>query len=152
MIKYTLYWIEKDVAQYFYHKGELLYRFFLEYLQSNNQHTIVQYEYITNYIPHTDLKTYIAKKGRIRDMQVAQIDERLQLTCKNLQVDLIFKNKAIEIHAESLLAAETVIFPILRNFKSSFFIIGEDSKEYGWISPFLSKDRKKKDERLYSFL
>lgn len=152
MEKYNLYWIEKEVARHFYHKGDILYRFLLEYINTNSPHTAIQYEYITNYIPRKDLTTYIMQKSKLNNMYIKRNKNKIHLSSNDLNVDLIIQNKNIVIYAKSLLSAEKVVFPILRDFKSSFFIVGEDRDEYGWISPFLRKDYKSSYEKLYSFL
>src|SRR5699024_8312007 len=150
--KYSLFWIEDDFSQYFYHKGILLCQFFLEYIRTNSKHTMIQYDYITNYIPHKDIHTYIIEEARQSDISVQKIQEKIQLENGDSKVELVFNNRNIDIYAESLLSAEKVVFPILRNFESSFFIIGKDQNEYGWISPFIGNELKLKNERLYSFL
>src|SRR5690625_6649710 len=72
MKKYKLYWIQKEVANYFYYKGDILYRFLLEYLQSKSYHTIIQYDYITKEMPHSDLIMYIKEKCKLHNIEVIQ--------------------------------------------------------------------------------
>src|SRR5690625_1800094 len=93
MEKYNLYWIEKEVARYFYHKGDILYRFLLEYINTNSPHTAIQYEYITNNIPRKDLTTYIMQKSKLKNMYIKRNKNKIHLSSNDLNVDLIIQNK-----------------------------------------------------------
>lgn len=150
MERYRLYWIEKEVANYFYHKGDILYRFLLEYRRANNYYTSIQYEYVTNNIPHKDLVNYIIESCNSNNIVVRQKGSKLKLSDGYLKVELKINEKSIDIYAKTLLCAENIVFPILRSFQSSFFIVGEDKEEYGWISPFLKNREKSLNESLYS--
>jgi len=93
MEKYNLYWIEKEVARHFYHKGDILYRFFLEYINTNSPHTVIQYEYITNYIPRKDITAYITEKSMLNNIYIKRYKNKVYLSSKSLNVDLIINKK-----------------------------------------------------------
>ncbi|HLS35667.1 MAG TPA: sporulation inhibitor of replication protein SirA [Bacillota bacterium] len=150
MKKYKLYWIQKEVANYFYHKGDILYRFLLEYLQSKSYHTIIQYDYITKEMPHSDLIMYIKEKCKLHNIEVIQKEQTIQLQQKETIINVMINDTNIEIFSRTIHCAEKVIFPILRTFEPSLFIVGEAKNEYGWIAPFRHEERFKTNEKLYS--
>lgn len=151
MRTYKLYWIQSKAAHHFYHKGDVLYRFLLEHLYKRKEHTNIQYEYITNDIPHDEIINFIIEKGKHFNINVDRNGDFLILYLDETKVKVQIKKRSIEVITQTLHCAEKVIFPILRSFEQSFFIVGEAKDEYGWISPLQTYRQNIPRERLYSF-
>lgn len=134
MYEYSVIWIKEDIAKHYFHKSDILYRFIKAY-QKNHDRTDLkkQYDYITNDFPETALISHMKKYLNNVSVQVEGPQIKLN---KNLHlISLHISEKHLKFRCETLQDAEETLFPILRQFQSILFIIGNNIENYGWISP-----------------
>jgi len=153
MVIYSVYWLKEEVARNYFHKSELLFRFFKEY--ENNQHRSYlkkQYHYITSEFPKEKIHFYVRKQfGMKSNLTKEREDSRIDIFANNKFISLHIGEKRLKFHSESLQDAEEILFPLLRQMHPYLFVVGNTYENYGWISPMknISYPSKSK-EVLYS--
>lgn len=150
MDRYIVYWIETEIAHYFFHKCDVLYRFFQDHENSNDQLLSAQYEYITKDFPHNSLMSQIKNYSYKNNITIQKKGQTIELYKDGRYVALQIDQKRLIIYCQTLHCAEKLIFPPLRLFHSLLFVIKNNFQKYGWISPFIKSNQINKKEKLYS--
>src|SRR5690625_4729119 len=84
-------------------------------------------------MPHSDLIMYIKEKCKLHNIEVIQKEQTIQLQQKETIINVMINDKKIEIFSRTIHCAEKVIFPILRTFVQSLFIVGDAKNVLGWL-------------------
>ncbi len=143
--------MKENVANHFYYKSDILYRFLKEYqFNSNRTDLIKQYHYITNTFPVDSLINNIVDHHQ--NAQINRRDNYIEISMNGHFISLHIFEKHIKFRCEVLHEAEVLLFPILRLFHPYLFIISNDLEDYGWISPVKNEREQKLEQVLYSCL
>ena len=152
MQEYSIFWIIDEITNHYFHKRDILYLFLKDYQNNPEREDLkIQHDYITKEFPKDILMSHIKKYYQKRlylQMKGAQIE-----IYKNKQyITLHISEKHLKFRCETLQDAEELLFPVLRQFQLSLFIIGENTSNYGWISPILATSKHQGEQVLYSYL
>ncbi|MFD1037892.1 sporulation inhibitor of replication protein SirA [Virgibacillus byunsanensis] len=150
MKNYTIYWIQEEIGNHFFHKCDVLYRFFKTYENENNRVDLNgQFRYITKDVPKELVRAYI--KNYYRNTNSIKMNgDTIEIYTDRQYISLHIHQKHIKFQCDMLHEAESLLFPTLRAFQPFLFIIGNEN--YGWISPVTKKREQKLEQVLYSFL
>lgn len=152
MREYTIFWVIDEIANHYFHKSDYLYRFFKDFQNDQERNDLrIQYDYMTIEFPKELLVSHIenAYKGK----SILQIKGPQVEIYKNKQyIALHISEKHLKFRCETLQDAEELLFPVLRQFQLSLFIIGDNTHNYGWISPILATSKYQSEQVLYSYL
>lgn len=151
MYDYTVYWIKPKVANHYFLKSDILYRFLEEYQYNQNRIDLKkQFLYITNeFKKETILSTLqFHLKDRI-DVHPGGSIARIKNGSNDILIH-INKNE-LSIRTKSLQDVENILFPILRLIHPLLFIIGNTNHDYGWISPMKLSRENIRNQVLYSY-
>lgn len=152
MYEYSIFWVVDEIANHYFHKSDFLYRFFREF-QSNQERKDLkkQYDYITNDFTKDILISHM--KNHYQKSPSLQIKGPQIEIYKNKQyIALHISEKHLRFRCETLQDAEELLFPVLRQFQLSLFIIGNNIQNYGWISPKINTSNYHSEQVLYSYL
>ena len=145
MNKYTIYWIKQEIAQHYFFKCDILYRFLTSYQDNKNRQDLsIQYRYITHDFDKSHLAEHIKAYDDHLSIKTHQNDQGMTLYKNNQYMLLHIDQSYLTCICTSLHDAEDMLFPILRTFHPLFFIISHTENKYGWISPITNskfKDR-----------
>ncbi|WP_217585523.1 sporulation inhibitor of replication protein SirA [Lentibacillus saliphilus] len=135
MKTYSIYWIEEEIAQYYLHKGELLYRFFSEYHERENNIVLQkQFHYITKQIPQHKLHRHINSSLHIKRSS-KNINDLILFSLDHDPIYVALFNRQIKFQCDMLHDAERYLFPLLKEIQPFLFVVGDDHDNYGWMSP-----------------
>lgn len=134
--QYSVYWIRKDIAYYFFHKSDVLYRFLTSYEERANEELFAQYEYITKEFPST-LISHIEYFSQEQGIHVRRKGQTFELVKNSHYATLKVERKSLQMYCRTIHCAEFLIFSTLRSFHPLLFIINHNLHNYGWITPFL---------------
>ena len=148
---YYIYWIQEKIAQHFYYKNDLLYRFIKTYHKYQEREDLaLQFQYITKKIPITLFLSHLSTNQK-EDTYINIQNNQIKIGTASTYITLHIYEKYIEFQCQTLEDAEYLLFPILRLFYPYFFIVGINHNNFGWVSSATSKYRKKNiNEVLYS--
>lgn len=134
--KYSIFWIKEEVAQRYFYKSDILYRFLKSY-QSNKgrQDLSKQYNYITHNFPEEALIEHIKKNNHSISIKTLSDKQKMTLYKNNQYILLYVYDSHLTFLSKSLHEAEYLLFPILRTFHPLLFIMSHTHINYGWISP-----------------
>ena len=147
---YSIYWIKEEFAYQYFHKSGILYRLFKEY-QANRKDADLQkqYNFITNVFPVSPFKIHL--KYRLDNQYTFYANgNQVEISGKYSRITLHIYRKQINFRCNMLLDAEDLLFPALRSFHPSLFIVRNDLPNYGWIAPFLHESTHLDGQVLYS--
>ncbi|KKE78448.1 sporulation inhibitor of replication protein SirA [Oceanobacillus caeni] len=150
MYDYSIYWIKQEVANHYFHKSDILYRFFEEYRYNKNRIDLRrQFLYITKSI-EKDIFISILKYNLKDDVHINQNDSIIELYNNRYFISLHIEQKQLKFRSRSLQDAEEILFPILRLIHPLFFVVGHTNQKYGWISPIRFPRNIERNQVLYS--
>lgn len=136
MNKYSIYWIKQEVAEDYFYKGDILYRFLKSYQNDKSRQDLsTQFRYITYDFCENELAEHIKVYNQHVSIKSHYSNQEVTL-CKNDQYILLHVSDShLTCMSRSLHEAEEMLFPILRMFHPLLFIISHTENNYGWISP-----------------
>lgn len=150
MKAYYVFWIKSEVAQHYFYKGDILYRFLKLYQQDQNKYDLsIQFDYVTNNISRHDLFSYF-KKINLPNVYIGEKGNTIELYTKEQYITLHIHEKHLLFYCDTIYDAENLLFPILRNFHPLLFIMCIHTDDYGWISPVKNEQALKHNMELYS--
>jgi len=152
MNEYAIYWIEENVAKNYYHKSDLLHRFFLECAEKEDEIIIrKQFRFITRKIHFYKFAMHL-KTFSSPDIYVKRIGNRVLVKKGEESLCLYIENGELILRCHHLAVAVSLLFPILEDIHPYFFVQGKDTPQYGWISPKSIKELNDESQVLYNFL
>lgn len=136
MNEYYVYCIKEEVAEGYFYKYDLLYRF-LKSFQENNERIDLsrQFNYITIEYPFNLLTYILPNLKKVPSIQMIKKDKQIDLYTKSGNISVFLHKNYLKVHCSTLQEAETILFPALKLFYPYLFIMGTNVDEYGWISP-----------------
>ncbi|RWZ60398.1 sporulation inhibitor of replication protein SirA [Halobacillus fulvus] len=121
--------MKREIAQIYYHKIDLLKRFFLEWMKTPTATHDQQMEYICESFPFYKWKSRHLIDGRSSGSFDATSYDSL------VGYDIISsKNYCCLVHCDTLWQAEEQVLDPLRESGHAFFILEAEGRHYGWIS------------------
>ncbi|MCA0969040.1 sporulation inhibitor of replication protein SirA [Halobacillus litoralis] len=126
--------IQREIAENYYYKVELMKRFFLDMLKKPDSANLMkQWGYIAESFP---FKEWVEKHSPLKEAAVLRINGQLPFfdygeTCGIMN----HKNYCCQFQCEDLWQAEAMVLEPLRKSAHSFFILETSGKHYGWLSP-----------------
>lgn len=152
MKEYTIFWVIDEIADHYFHKSDFLYRFFKEFENNHDRNDLkIQYDYITNDFPEKTLISHM--KNYYKKSPLLQIKgPQVEIYTNKQYIALHIDEKHLRFRCETLQDAEELLFPVLRQFQLSLFIIGNNIQNYGWISPMINTSKDQSQQVLYSYL
>ncbi|MFD1413522.1 sporulation inhibitor of replication protein SirA [Oceanobacillus jeddahense] len=152
MNEYAIYWIEENVAKNYFHKSDLLHRFFLECAEKKDEIIIrKQFRYITRKIHFYKFAMHL-KTFSSPDINVKRIGNRVLVKKGEEALCLYIENGELILKCNHLVTAMSLLFPVLEDIHPYFFVQGKDTSQYGWISPKPIKAQEDESQVLYNFL
>ncbi|MFD2760302.1 sporulation inhibitor of replication protein SirA [Lentibacillus juripiscarius] len=153
MNHYSIYWIREEFAHFFYYRSEILCRFIKSYEQNQGREDLVsQFQYITHDFPQTSLIAHIIGSLPSRT-NMKQEDGLLKVYEGERYISLHMERKRINFRSDIIHDAEELLFPALRSFQPYLFVVGNNTEDFGWISPVIQLTEKDKPGQvLYSCL
>ncbi|WP_068672255.1 sporulation inhibitor of replication protein SirA [Oceanobacillus sp. Castelsardo] len=150
MYDYSIYWIKQEIANHYFHKSDILYRFFEEYHHNKNRIDLrKQFLYITKNI-EKDTIISILKYNLKDDVQIKQNGSTSEIYDNGHFISLHIDKKQLNFRSRSLQDAEEFLFPVLRLIHPLFFVVGHRDQNYGWISPIKFPRNIDRNQVLYS--
>lgn len=152
MNEYTIYWIDENVAKHYFHKSDLLHRFFLEYAEKQDE--IIyrkQFRFITRKLHFYKFVMHLQTFSK-PDIIVKRIGNRVRVKRGKESLCLYIENGELVLKCHHLISAVSILFPILEDIHPYFFVQGKDTPQYGWISPKPIKALEDESQVLYNFL
>ncbi|WP_194841268.1 sporulation inhibitor of replication protein SirA [Salinibacillus xinjiangensis] len=135
MQKYTLYLINDEVVEHYYHKSNLLYDFLRKYNSSMNDEVYMkQFDYITKEIPCEKLLDFIKQQVRSHFLIEAYRNE-LAIASESMSLRFRCDQKECMVISSSLHDVEKLLFEHLRAFHHAFFVVNQSENQFGWLSP-----------------
>ncbi|RDW17752.1 sporulation inhibitor of replication protein SirA [Oceanobacillus chungangensis] len=135
MYEYSIYRIREEIANHYYHKSDILYRFLKEY-EKNKELLYLhgQFLYITNKFTQKKIELYL-NKYLAKTISYITEQSKIKIFNEKQSITLHLNKYCINFRCESLHDAEEFLFPVLRKYDSLLFVIGNQHVNYGWISP-----------------
>lgn len=150
MYDYSIYWIKQEIASHYFHKSDILYRFFDEYYHNKNRLDLrTQFLYITNNVDKDNILS-ILKYNVKEDVQLKHNDSIIEIYKNGHFISLHIGKKQLNFRCRSLQDAEVILFPLLRLIHPLFFVVGHRDQNYGWISPIKFPRNIDRNQVLYS--
>ncbi|GAB3796860.1 sporulation inhibitor of replication protein SirA [Virgibacillus kimchii] len=149
MNTYSIYWIKEEIANHYFHKSDILYRFLRSYQKDDaRKDLIMQFDYITHNFSYEKLISHM--KGYYNNTKaIVHIDGSRITICQNGScISLLISKKHLKFRCDALQDAEQLLFPMLRRYQRLLFITGK--KDFGWISPVLYMNKQDINLLLYS--
>lgn len=151
MNEYTIFWVIDEIADHYFHKSDYLYRFFKDFQNNKERNDLkIQYDYMTNNFPEETLISHMERYNENGSMLQIK-GPQVEIYKKTQYIALHISKKHLKFCCETLQDAEELLFPVLRQFQLSLFIIGENTHNYGWISPILASSKYQSEQVLYSY-
>ncbi|MEI5906733.1 sporulation inhibitor of replication protein SirA [Bacillus spongiae] len=140
---FSIYWIQDEVAAYFYGRERLFFTLFNDYQQAEGvlkQMLKQQIEYITKPLPY--LLTHRLIQQCLLQKKLLQNKNQYLIHYPeyNSSACLEIYDRCFHIHAEGMYDAEAVFFEILKKFEGKLLAIDLENEQFGWIKPI--KERK----------
>src|SRR5699024_1447613 len=143
-------WIKEVFAYRYFYRSDILYRFIRSYGQNNHRKDLKkQFTYITKEFPEQDLIASL-KKYQTQQSNLTTEKNTIHLYEHGYYIPLQIHQKHLKFSCKTLQEAEEVLFPKLRSFHPSLFIMKSNLREYGWITPMLKRNKVKDGHVLYS--
>ncbi|MEC5422599.1 sporulation inhibitor of replication protein SirA [Virgibacillus sp. C22-A2] len=150
--EYSVFWIREEIANHYYRKSDILFRFLRDYQNSKNREDLEsQYFYITNTFPSDKLISHI-EDYYTHDIRIEIKGTSIKIY-RNLRcISLHIERKHLKFRCKTLQDAEELLFPMLRCFQPLLFITGNNLSNFGWISPMILTSNYQSEQVLYSYL
>ncbi|MFD1850288.1 sporulation inhibitor of replication protein SirA [Oceanobacillus bengalensis] len=151
MYEYSIYWIREEIASHYFHKSDILYRFFGEYQDNSNRIDLrKQYLYITNRFSKNTMISHISM--HLKDnVNFHMKGSSMEIYTDRQYISLHISEKQLKFRSGSLQDAEEILFPVLRIFQPFLFVIGNTDEKYGWITPVKLPKAERENRVLYSW-
>ncbi|MGG4178574.1 sporulation inhibitor of replication protein SirA [Virgibacillus pantothenticus] len=150
MYTYSIYHLTEEVAMYYFHKSSILYRFLREFESLPYRADLRrQFEYITDRIRYDQILLSI-QRHESTNLFVNIDKDKVSLYNRKAFISLHISEKQLKFHCKTLESAEELLFPILRSYHPLLFVVGDNIKNFGWITPLLEYSRLEQNEVLYS--
>lgn len=152
MYEYTVFRMKEEFSWHYFHKSDILYRFIKHYQKECQQRPDLQmqYDYSTYPFPGAQFCKVVEEKLD-KTMFSYETADFLRLYKNSTNIPLHISEKHLKFRCKTILEAEEILFPILREIDSTFFIIGENTAQYGWVSPVIRIREPKSGQVLYSY-
>jgi len=151
MPEYTVIRVRKEIAQYYFHKSDILYRFFMTHKYNEHKDYLKrQYSYITKIFSVDELVCQLRDVYSSRSIAFQKRSD-IEISTEEHKMSLHISEKQIKFWCDTMLDAEVLLFPALRNVYSYLFVVCEDRVNYGWVSPIITKNLQKQKQVLYSY-
>ncbi|WP_430785767.1 sporulation inhibitor of replication protein SirA [Virgibacillus flavescens] len=152
MNTYSVYSIKKEFARRYYYRSDILYRFLKQYHKNDRNQIITnQFNDITHSFSANEFNTKIKSLYNHKAI-VNYGNNSIEIVQGKHCISLHIAEKQIEFRCDMIHDAEVLLFPILKLFHSSLFVLDNNLNNYGWISP-VTKVKDYLDEQvLYSTL
>ncbi|MFD2628481.1 sporulation inhibitor of replication protein SirA [Oceanobacillus kapialis] len=152
MYEYTVFRMKEEISWHYFHKSDILYRFIKHYQKEYQQRPDlqVQYDYSTYPFPGEQFCNIVEEKLDPSMFSIENVDF-LRLHKNSTNIPLHISEKHLKFRCKTILDAEEILFPILRQIDSTFFIIGENIAQYGWVSPVIRLREPNLGQVLYSY-
>lgn len=149
MYTYSVFCVKADVANNYFYKTGILYRFLKEFRENRNcTYLQLQYKYITELLTLETISSFI--QNFKSEITIEKRDSHMKFYWQDKQLTVYEDDRHIEFTCESLQDAEDFFFPVLRNLPLHFFITRNSMRDYGWLSFVKSKSIENR-QILYSF-
>lgn len=153
MYEYTVYWIRDEIANHYFHKSDILYRFLKDYqLNSHRLDLQKQFIYITNKFVKDIMISHIEKQIERKESTEINVNGTyMEIKSKRHFIMLRISDRQLIFHSHSLQDAEELLFPLLRQIQPFLFVVGNTINNYGWISPMKLPRNTIENQVLYSW-
>ncbi|MFC3038841.1 sporulation inhibitor of replication protein SirA [Virgibacillus xinjiangensis] len=155
MYEYSIFWIKEEIANNYFHKSDLLYRFIYAYQRNHRRPDLRnQFNYITNSFSVNDLVTYLETCrdfGFSRSEKIVINGDMVEFYLEDKYISLHIKEKQLQFVCKTLQDAEDLLFPLLRRFDNKLFVVGNNHLKFGWISPIQQLNVSLSGHVLYSY-
>ncbi len=149
MYTYSIYWITEEIANHYFHKSDILYRFIKSYQNNKARRDLqLQFNYITRYYSYEKLISHMKKHCAKRRANLHINGSHITICQDGSCISLLMNEKHIEFRCNTLQEAEELLFPMLREYERLLFITGKN--DFGWISPVLFTNKEEINLLLYS--
>lgn len=143
MNKYSVYWIKHDVAEDYFYKVDILYRFLKSYqINQDRQDLSTQFRYITYNFCAEELTKHIKLYNQQASIKNHYKISEITLYENSHYILLHICDSHLTFMSRSLQDAEDMLFPMLRAFHPALFIMSHTENNYGWISPMTNIEYK----------
>ncbi|GGM37559.1 sporulation inhibitor of replication protein SirA [Paraliobacillus quinghaiensis] len=134
MQKYYVFFLNKEVGYDFFYKPEVLCRFFQSYLSNQTRTDLSsQFMYITRLVSADKLLRCINKKGPKN--RYVQNNSVVYFLKENASNTFAINDRWLEVNCESLEVANTMLFEWLEKYDHCCYIMEQNGRNYGWLSP-----------------
>ncbi|MFC2946893.1 sporulation inhibitor of replication protein SirA [Virgibacillus sediminis] len=155
MYEYSIFWIKEEIANNYFHKSDLLYRFIYEYQRNHRRPDLKdQFNYITNSFSVSNLVTYLKTcrdLGFVGSEKISIRGNMVEIYLNEKYISLQIKEKQLQFVCKTLQDAEDLLFPLLRKFDNKLFVVGNNHRKFGWISPIQQLNVSLSGQVLYSY-
>lgn len=136
MQQFSVFLIQKNYAEHFYYKIDILFRFLKEQLTKNHQQNLNQLEEVLNKIDIFDLLFHF--QHHLNDYQF----EENKIIIKNSLDEVIIQinDYCLNVQADSILIADQLFFRYIKSFNPHLFVINFETNDCGWISPLENRE------------
>ncbi|RKQ37568.1 sporulation inhibitor of replication protein SirA [Oceanobacillus halophilus] len=150
MYEYSIYWIKEEIANHYFHKSDILYRFIKEYRNNQNRLDLKnQYMYVTQDFHVKSLIHHIKKHSKDH-VNIQMENSLMEISSNRHYISLHIREKHLKFQSGSLQDAEELLFPVLRLFHPYLFVVSDTYQNYGWISPVKLPRDELRNQVLYS--
>ncbi|GAA0417717.1 MAG: sporulation inhibitor of replication protein SirA [Bacillota bacterium] len=152
MYTYSIYWIKEEVANHYFHKSGVLYRFLKDYqMNSDRKDLAMQFNYITYPFSYSEIINHLTNYRHLRILEQNE-EKGLKIYSRDAFISLHINENQLKFRCKSLQDAEELLFPVLRQMQRLLFVIGDNIQNFGWLAPILTHSKNQEEQVLYSFL
>lgn len=149
MYTYSIFCVKAEIANLYFYKTGILYRFLKEFRENRRcAYLQLQYQYITELLTLEIISSYINLSDL--DVKIEKREEYLKLYWQDKSLSIYEDDRHVKFTCQSLQDAEDFLFPILRKLPLYFFVTRNSMRDYGWLS-FVRNKKSKEKQILYSF-
>ncbi|MGD6803156.1 sporulation inhibitor of replication protein SirA [Rossellomorea vietnamensis] len=139
MKSYRLYWIEDEVADYFYGRERAFYNLFLESKIATGQMeeiVLKQVQYITKPIPFLPFNRALSQALSIKKEYI-QNDNRyyIESSCGKNTAKISVLDYYVKVELQGHSDWEAYIFELLRKLDGRLLAINLEHEQFGWLKP-----------------
>lgn len=148
---YMVYWLKPEVALHYFHKTDILYRFFKAY-QEHTEHPDLarQFKYITCPFSKQQLLHHIFQQyNQLLNIRIEE--QKIEIKQDGQAIFIYVSEHALSFFCDSLHVAENLLFPILKTINPYLFVMSYHSDHYGWLMPMKENYLKNNRQLLYSY-
>ncbi|EDL63221.1 sporulation inhibitor of replication protein SirA [Bacillus sp. SG-1] len=139
MKSYRLYWIEDEIAEYFYGRERSFFNLFREskYAYGNMKEVVnKQIQYITRTIPFLPFNRAISQALAAKREYIQNGNQfYIESPCGKNTAKIFVLDKYIEVNIQGHSNWEAFIFELLRKLDGRLLAIDIENEQYGWLKP-----------------